>query len=261
MAIAGGISLDILAGSFNGMDMITSPINKMQTFSQQADGAIFSEGVGAFLLKPLKNAIKDRDHIHAVIKGGAINSDGTSNGISSPSRQAQEEVLIAAWKNARINPEELSYIEAHGTATNIGDPIEIKAITSAFRHYSKKRQFCAIGTAKVNIGHSIAVSGIAGLTKIILAMKYECIPPNINFNSPNKFVDFVQSPIYVNNSLKDWKRSNKLRRAGISAFGFSGTNCHIIVEEAPETIDKERSLKTKSDNLNIFVLSAKTMIH
>ncbi|OAB26488.1 hypothetical protein PMSD_25205 [Paenibacillus macquariensis subsp. defensor] len=256
MAIAGGISLDILPATFKAMNMMTSSNHKMHTFSQDASGSIFAEGVGAVLLKPLKSAIKDGDHIHAVIKGSAANNDGASNGISAPNRQAQEDLLVEAWKNAKVSPESVSYIEAHGTATYIGDPIEIKAIAGAFQRYSQKRQFCAVGASKTNIGHTVAASGVASLTKVILALQHECIPPSINFTSPNQHINFIESPIYVNDKLKRWERTAQPRRAGISSFGFSGTNCHIVVEEAPLPQEKERLNEANQDSY-VFLLSAK----
>ncbi|SHJ86431.1 Ketoacyl-synthetase C-terminal extension [Clostridium cavendishii DSM 21758] len=259
MAIAGGISLDILPATFNGMSMITSSVHKVQTFSEDADGTIFSEGVGAILLKPLKIALMDGDHIHAIIKGSAVNNVGATSGLATPSRQAEEELLISAWKDAKIEPESISYVEAHGSATSIGDPIEIKAITSAFRRFSRQNQFCAIGTSKSNIGHTAAASGIASLTKVILSIKNEIIPPSINFIRPNKYVDFTQSAVYINDKIERWKTKDKPRRAGVSSFGFSGTNCHVVVEEAPMVLKENGFTLNDIQESYIFLLSAKSI--
>ncbi|MET1255505.1 SDR family NAD(P)-dependent oxidoreductase [Aliikangiella maris] len=239
LAIAGGINV-VMSGEFSSsqqvimnMDSVESHDGIVRTFDNAANGTVWGEGIGFVMLKPLSKALRDSDNIHAVIKGSAINNDGASNGLTAPNADAQEEVIVRAWKNADINPETLSYIEAHGTGTVLGDPIEIKGLTSAFRQFTDRKQFCAIGTLKPNMGHLVSASGSAGLFKIILAMKHKELPPMINFNAPNPYINFIYSPLYVSNDRQPWETGGIPRRAGINSFGFSHTNCHMVVEEAP----------------------------
>lgn len=238
VAIAGGINLSIvgeLSTEFQGgmkMDAVESSDGKIRTFDANANGTVWGEGVALVLLKPLKKALQDGDHIHAIIKGSAINNDGASNGLTAPNADAQEEVIVKAWEKAGINPETLSYIEAHGTGTVLGDPIEFKGLTGAFRRYTQKKQFCAIGSLKTNMGHLVAASGCASLFKVIKQMQHKQMAPTINFNEPNPYIAFQTSPLYVNDQLRDWQPKGP-RRAAISSFGFSHTNCHMVIEEAP----------------------------
>ncbi|MDT0125324.1 SDR family oxidoreductase [Paenibacillus sp. RRE4] len=234
-AIAGGVNLIYFPVKGDGMfSMITSQDSIVRTFDKKATGTVLSEGVGAVVLKPLRKALADRDNIQAVILTSVSNNDGASNGITAPSPEAQEELLMSAWKNAKINPETISYIEAHGTGTLIGDPIETKAIFNAMKRFTDKKQFCAIGSVKSNIGHTVAASGLAGVTKVVQALRHKNIPASINFDQPNPYIHFTDSPLYVNDKLMPWESDGKPRRGGISSFGFSGTNCHIVLEEAPE---------------------------
>ena len=239
LAIAGGINLSIvgeLNTEFQGgmtMDSVESSDGKIRTFDAKANGTVWGEGVALVLVKPLKKALADGDHIHAVIKGSAINNDGASNGLTAPNAEAQEEVIVKAWENAGINPESLSYIEAHGTGTVLGDPIEFKGLTAAFRRYTQKKQFCAIGSLKTNMGHLVAASGCASLFKVVKQMQHKQMAPTINFSEPNPYISFQTSPLYVNDQLNNWQ-PNGPRRAAISSFGFSHTNCHMVIEEAPE---------------------------
>ncbi len=261
LAIAGGVKIWNLpveeksAGEFGGNTGpgigIESSDGRCHTFDDSASGAGFGEGVGAILLKPLKQALADRDPIYAVIKGSAVNQDGKSIGIAAPNVLAQEAVLQKAWKNADIPPETLSYIEAHGTGTRMGDPIEIYAIQNSFEKYTNKKQFCAVGSVKSNIGHLDHAAGIVGMIKVILALKNRILPPSINFDRPNKEIDFINSPVYVNDKLRTWLTDSDIRRAGISAFGLSGTNCHIVLEEPP-VIEYEEDYNA----VNILTLSA-----
>lgn len=229
--------------------------NRTKAFDDRSDGIGAGEGVGALLLKPLEKAVKDRDHIYAVIKGSAVNQDGNSIGITAPNSIAQEEVIIKAWQDANIFPETISYIEAHGTGTKLGDPIEINGIERAFSRYTRKKQFCAIGSVKTNIGHLDNAAGLAGLIKVILALKHKQIPATLHFNCPNKNINFTTSPVYINDRLTHWDASELPRRAGISAFGLSGTNCHVVLEEAPEMLP-ESEIKGNTE-YHIFTLSAK----
>ncbi|MCL6590889.1 MAG: SDR family NAD(P)-dependent oxidoreductase [Firmicutes bacterium] len=238
IAIAGGIHLQIFAGRKDAprsMEMVESKDEQVRTFDKNASGTVWSEGAGALILKPLSKAIACGDHIYGVIVGSAINNDGASNGIIAPNAEAQKELLIQVWRETNIDPETISYIEAHGTGTNLGDPIEIKGITTAFEEFTAKKQFCGIGSVKTNVGHMVAASGIASVIKVVLALKNQVIPPSINFESPNPYINFLNSPVYVNDRLRPWNSTpGAPRRAGVSAFGFSGTNCHVILEEPPE---------------------------
>ena len=240
VAIAGGINLSV-TGEFNtrfqggmNMDAVESQDGVIRTFDGRANGTVWGEGAALVMLKPLSRALADRDHIHAVIKGSAINNDGASNGLTAPNAEAQEDVIVKAWRKARIDPAALSYIEAHGTGTVLGDPIEFKGLTGAFRRYTDKRQFCAIGSLKTNMGHLVAASGVASLFKVVKSLEHEAMAPTINFGKPNPYINFVGSPLYVNDTLRPWTSAQGPRIAGISSFGFSHTNCHMIVGDAPQ---------------------------
>ena len=235
-AIAGGIRIMMLPRIREGNTIgIESSTERTRTFDKFADGTGGGEGVVSFLLKPYNQAKKDKDHIYAVIRGYSSNQDGSSVGITAPNAAAQEKVIRSAWKSAAIDPETVSYIEAHGTGTKLGDPIEITGIEQAFQKYTNKKQFCAIGSVKSNIGHLDCAAGMAGLLKVVLMLNKKQIPPTLHFVSPNAEIDFVKSPVYVADKLKEWEPSKGgIRRAGISSFGMSGTNCHMILEEEPQ---------------------------
>ena len=223
-----------------------------RTFDETSDGSGYGEGVGVILLKPLNKALRDGDMIHAVIKGSAINQDGTSLGLTAPNPKSQEKVIVDAWERAKINPEKFSYIECHGTGTKLGDPIEIDALTKAFSKFTGKKQFCAVGSLKSNIGHLLDCSGIAGLIKVVLSMENNYIPPTINITNPNKSIDFLNSAVYINAKGKAWEEENKL--CGVSSFGISGVNCHMVLESAK----KRDGLSTGKKEDKVFVLSAKS---
>ncbi|MDF5706494.1 MAG: type I polyketide synthase, partial [Nostoc sp. S4] len=237
IALAGGVAIAVpqKSGYFYQEDGILSPDGHCRAFDAKAQGTIFGSGLGIIVLKRLKDAIADRDYIHAVIKGSAINNDGSLKvSYTAPSVDGQAEVVVEALGNAGIDADDISYIETHGTGTATGDPVEITALTKAFRTFTKKNGFCAIGSVKPNIGHLDTASGVASLIKTVLALKYKQIPPSINFEVPNPQIDFVNSPFYVNTELVEWKANGTPRRAGVSSLGFGGTNAHIILEEAPE---------------------------
>lgn len=256
LAIAGGVQIAYLPSTGGMASMVESDDGNIRTFDKNSKGTVWGEGVGAVMLKPLSKAIEDRDNIYAVIKGSAINNDGASSGITAPSAEAQTEVIVKAWQEAKVDPETIAYIEAHGTGTKLGDPIEIKGITNAFRRYTDKKQFCGIGTVKTNVGHLISASGLASLIKVVMSLKNKVIPANINFNEPNPLINFCDSPVYVNDRLKNWDTKNCPRRAGINAFGFSGTNCHMVLEEY--TINQVENSSNKG--YRILALSAKSII-
>ncbi|MEH2262934.1 type I polyketide synthase [Nostoc sp.] len=237
IALAGGVTIVVpqKSGYFYQEDGILSPDGHCRAFDAKAQGTIFGSGLGIVVLKRLRDAIADKDYIHAVIKGSAINNDGSLKvSYTAPSVNGQAEVVVEALANAGINAHDISYIETHGTGTATGDPVEIAALTKAFRAFTQRNSFCAIGSVKPNIGHLDIASGIASLIKTVLALKYKQIPPSLNFEAPNPEIDFANSPFYVNTKLTEWKANNTLRRAGISSLGFGGTNAHIIMEEAPE---------------------------
>ncbi|KNY24966.1 non-ribosomal peptide synthetase [Pseudobacteroides cellulosolvens] len=255
MAIAGSIRVNFLPvkGQF---DLgVNSSDGRARTFDESSDGTGSGEGVAAVMLKPLNKAFRDGDNIYAVIKGSAINQDGSSIGITAPNVLAQEDVIIAAWRDAGIEPDTVSYIEAHGTGTKLGDPIEIDGIRRAFARYTDKKQFCAIGSVKTNMGHLDNAAGMAGLLKAVEALRRKKIPPSLHFNKPNRRIPFEMSPVYVNDRLNEWETDGFPRRCGVSSFGFSGTNCHMILEEAPEPGKKTPQ---KSFDVHLWTLSAKS---
>ncbi|MEK3795327.1 type I polyketide synthase [Paenibacillus sp. FSL R7-0204] len=260
MALAGGIKLSLLpltTKKSGPVDInIESPDGRARTFDFSSEGTGLGEGVGVILLKPLNKAIQDKDNIYAVIKGSAINQDGNSIGITAPNPLAQKELLIDAWEQAKIDPETITYIEAHGTGTRLGDPLEIDGIDMAFREYTGKKQFCAVSSVKSSIGHLDHAAGIAGLIKAVLALKYKKLPPSLHFTRPNSKIDFSDSPVFVNDILREWECEGSPRRCGVSSFGLSGTNSHVILEEAPASVTE--GSESEQDKLRILTLSAKT---
>jgi acyl transferase domain-containing protein len=233
MAVAGGVKLNLLP--LTGFRIgIESEDYRTRSFDDSSDGTAWGEGVAAVLLKPLHLALQDRDSIYAVVKGSAVNQDGSSVGLTAPNALAQEAVIAKAWEDAGIDPESISYVEAHGTGTKLGDPVEINGLQRAFRRYTDKKQFCAIGSVKSNIGHLDSAAGIASIVKAVMALKHKELPASLHFQKPNRRIDFISSPVYVLHRRRPWTTDGFPRRCGISSFGFSGTNCHVILEEAPE---------------------------
>ena len=236
MALAGGVSIACpqRRGYQYYEGAIVSPDGHCRAFDTQAQGTVFSNGVGIVVLKRLADALADGDHIYAVIKGAAVNNDGAERvSFAAPSVNGQAEVIAMAQALAGIEPDTISYIEAHGTGTALGDPIEIAALTQAFRLRTAKRGFCALGSVKTNIGHLDVAAGVAGFIKTTLALQHRKLPPSLHFTQPNPKIDFASSPFYVNTALKEWRTDGVLRRAGISSFGSGGTNAHVVLEEAP----------------------------
>ncbi|MBD2435877.1 type I polyketide synthase [Nostoc sp. FACHB-110] len=259
MALAGGVSIRVphKTGYLYQPGGTLSPDGRCRAFDAQAQGTTVGNGVGVVLLKRLEDAIADNDHIYAVIKGWAINNDGSMKvGYTAPSVDGQAEAIAEAIMLAGIPPATISYIEAHGTGTTLGDPIEIAALTKVFRTSTDKKNFCAIGSVKTNIGHLDAAAGITGLIKTALALKHQQIPPSLNFERPNPEIDFANSPFYVNTQLTQWKSVLSPRRAGVSSLGMGGTNAHVVLEEAPLQVKSQKS-KIKSEYL-LLCLSAKT---
>lgn len=258
-AIVGGIRLLLMPAEGAVTYGIESKTPHVKVFDEDADGTILSEGVAAILVKPLEKALKDKDEIYAVIKGSAINQDGSSPGITMPNASAQEDVLRRAWKDAGIDPATISYVEAMGMATKLGDPIEIDALNNAFKAYTNLKQFCAVGSLKTNIGHTDSTAGIAAIIKAAMALKHKEIPPTLHFKRPNKNINFEQTAIHINDRLTKWETKEEMpRRCGVNSFGFSGTNCHVVLEEAPPLYMKEISVPDAPDSSEVFVLSAKS---
>ncbi|MGO4529162.1 beta-ketoacyl synthase N-terminal-like domain-containing protein [Paenibacillus sp. 2TAF8] len=235
-AIVGGAKINLLPlkGSVIEHIGIASTDGKARSFDDQSDGTGFGEGVIAFALKPLAKAKHDGDSIYAVLKGSAINQDGNSIGITAPNPMAQRDVILAAWERAKTSAGNISYIEAHGTGTKLGDPIEIEGLTMAFRVHTNKNQYCAIGSVKSNLGHLDHMAGAVGLLKAVLALKYKQIPRTLHVARPNKKIPFENTPFYLNDRLEKWASSGLPRQCGVSSFGLSGTNCHVVLEEAPD---------------------------
>ena len=241
IALAGGVSVRVpqKIGYLYQEGGIASPDGHCRAFDAQAQGTIGGNGLGIVVLKRLEDALADRDCIHAIIKASAINNDGSLKvSYTAPSVDGQAAVISEAMTIAAVAPETITYIEAHGTGTALGDPIEIAALTQAFRTVTEDKGFCAmpaagvaIASLKTNIGHLDAASGIASLIKTVLALKHKWLPPSLHFQEPSPKIDFANSPFYVNTSLSEWKTNGNPRRAGVSSFGIGGTNAHIVLEE------------------------------
>jgi acyl transferase domain-containing protein len=256
IALAGSIAVNIpqKAGYLYQEGGILSPDGYCRAFDERAAGTVFGSGAGIVVLKRLEDALADGDYIFAVVKGSAVNNDGSLKAsFTAPSVDGQARVIAEALAVAGIKSETVSYIESHGTGTQLGDPIEIRALTKAFQTKTNKKNFCAIGSVKTNIGHLDAAAGIAGLIKSVLALKYKNLPPSLNFERPNPKIDFANSPFYVNTVLKEWESNGIPRRAGVSSFGVGGTNAHVILEEAPAA---EASVGGRQESL--LLISGKT---
>ena len=268
MALAGGISIASLkkTGYLYQEGGILSPDGHCRAFDAEAQGTVPGSGVGIVVLKRLEDALADRDCIHAIIRGSAINNDGADKiGYTAPSIDGQAEVIAEALALAGVEPETISYIETHGTGTVLGDPIEIAALSQVFGDENK----IALGSVKTNIGHLDAAAGITGLIKTVLALKHQEIPPSLHFQQPNPKINFANSPFYVNTELKKWQTAGYPRRAGVSSFGIGGTNVHVVLEEAispypdPPALSRiplkkgERGEKQRSEDC-LLVISAKT---
>jgi acyl transferase domain-containing protein len=256
LALAGGVSIrvPVKAGHLYEEGGMESPDGHCRTFDAQAKGSMFGDGVGIVVLKRLSEALADGDLVHAVIKGSAVNNDGSLKvSYTAPSIVGQSEVVTMALEAAGISPESISYVEAHGTATELGDPIEVASLTRAYRAYTEHTGYCAIGSVKTNVGHLDRAAGVSGLVKTVLALKHREIPASLHFQEPNPEIDFAQSPFYVNAQLSPWSTSGTPRRAGINSLGLGGTNAHVIVEEAPA-----REPSGPSRPWQLVMLSART---
>ncbi len=262
MVLAGGVTvrLPTRAGYLYQDGGILSPDGHCRPFDAHAQGTIFGSGAGIVVLKRLEDALTDGDMIDAVIKGSAINNDGSLKvGYSAPGEDGQAEVIAQALAMAGVKAKTIHYVETHGTGTPLGDPIEIAALTRAFRARAHElpARTCAIGAVKSNFGHLEAAAGIAGLLKTVLALKHRQIPPTLHFTEPNPHIKFTQTPFYVNTHLSIWEKGQTPRRACVSSFGMGGTNAHLVVEEAPETVPESNVAgKPAPDRPSMLPLSA-----
>jgi amino acid adenylation domain-containing protein/non-ribosomal peptide synthase protein (TIGR01720 family) len=235
-ALAGGVCIRFPqpSGYLYVEDGIMAPDGHCRTFDADAQGTVPANGAGVVVLKRLSAAIADRDRIYAVIKGSAINNDGSMKlGYTAPSVDGQSQVITKALSAADVDPATVSFVEAHGTGTNLGDPIEITALTKAFRAHTDATEFCAIGSAKSSLGHLDAAAGVTGLIKSALQLHHQQIAPSLHFERPNPKIDFARSPFFVNSQLRNWPIGGAPRRALVSSFGIGGTNAHAVLEEAP----------------------------
>jgi acyl transferase domain-containing protein len=256
LALAGGSSIVTTSksGYLYSNEGLFSPDGHCRAFDAQAGGMVGGDGVGAVVLKRLEDALAEGDTIYAVIKGTAVNNDGADKiGYTAPSIEGQAAVILEAQAVADVHPDTITMIEAHGTGTPLGDPIEVAALTAAFRTRTVATGYCALGTVKTNIGHTNAAAGVAGIIKTALSLHHKTIPPSLNFITSNPEINFEQSPFYVNTSPTAWTAEHSPRRAGVSSFGLGGTNAHAILEEAPL-----QSPSGPSRPYQLLTLSAKT---
>jgi acyl transferase domain-containing protein/acyl carrier protein len=261
MALVGGVSIIVPNGRGyryvkNG---IQSPDGHCRAFDAAARGTVWGDGAGAVVLKRLSAALADGDRILAVVKGSAVNNDGAQKvGYTAPGVEGQSRVIVEALAEAGVSPDEIGYVEAHGTGTSLGDPIEITALAQAFRSGTDRTGYCAIGSVKTNIGHLNAAAGVAGFMKTVLAVQHGRIPASLNHHTPNPRIDFASSPFRVQTELGEWAADGRPRRAGVSSMGIGGTNCHVIVEEAPRESRETREPETATAPRHVLPVSART---
>src|SRR5262249_59484767 len=232
-----------------------APDGHCRAFDAEAQGTIFGSGVGAVLLKELSAAVADGDHIYAVIRGSAINNDGAEKvSYTASSVAGQANAMVEAMSVAGISPDHIDYVECHGTGTIVGDPLEIDALSRAFRTATDRHGFCAIASVKTNIGHLEQTAGIAALIKAALALKHGKIPPSLNFHKPNPKIDFAASPFFINTECRDWLTHDHPRHAAVNSLGLGGTNAFVVLEEAPEPVVAQETEAAP----HLFTLSARS---
>ncbi|MCP4699547.1 MAG: SDR family NAD(P)-dependent oxidoreductase, partial [Gammaproteobacteria bacterium] len=269
-AVVGGVSLALMPETFTGTGQmgVLSPDGKCKTFDKSANGYVKGEGVGALLLKPLSQAIADRDTVYAVIAGTAINHGGKANSLTAPNAKNQTQLLLQAYRESGFDPQTISYIENHGTGTKLGDPVEIEGLKDAFKVLNKeyhpdtpaKTHYCGLGSVKTNIGHLEPAAGIAGIIKVLLSIKHKALPASIHFKEQNPYIELENTPFYIVDKTRHWdvlqdELENPIpRRAGVSSFGFGGTYAHVVLEEF---IPDDDQLAAESAAPGVFVLSAK----
>ena len=258
VALAGGSSVTFPqnSGHVHQTGSIFTPDGHCRPFDAKGAGTLFSDGAGVVVVKRLEDAVAGGDRIYAVVKGFGINNDGGNKAsFSAPSIEGQAQAIAMAHDMGDVDPETITYIEAHGTATPIGDPIEVTALKPVFESRTDKKQFCAIGSVKSNIGHTVAAAGVAGLIKVAMSLHQEQIPATLHYENPNPQIDFDSSPFFVCNTLTEWTRGMEPRRAGVSSFGVGGTNAHILLEEAPqEKIAETTPSHLDSNELPVAIL-------
>lgn len=234
MALVGGVSLILEPDQLvttSKLQML-SPRGQCRPFDDGADGIALSEGVAVVVLKSLKAAVADGDRVLGVIRASGINQDGKTNGITAPSAVSQADLERAVYRRAEVNPADFGMVEAHGTGTLLGDPVEVRGLTEAFRTFTEKTGYCALGSVKSNIGHTSFAAGIAGVIKTLLCFEHGQIPPSLNFATPNRHIDFAGSPFFVNTALRAWPATTgRTRLAAVSSFGYSGTNAHVVLSD------------------------------
>nr|WP_153508291.1 FkbM family methyltransferase [Dickeya oryzae] len=262
MAIAGGVSIHTTANfhilcAKAGM---LSADGRCKPFDHRADGFVPGEAVGVVILKRLQDAIDDKDHIYSVIKGSAMNQDGKTNGITAPSSRSQTELICQVYDALNLSADDVTYIEAHGTGTKLGDPIEITALTDAFRRQTQRTGFCAIGSVKSNIGHCVHASGVSALIKLLLSFKHRKLAPSVNYEKPNPLIPFEDTPFVVNTQVQDWQPNSQGKRiAAVSSFGFSGTNVHMVLEEfRPSDVSAVSRFPESDPEPALLLLSARS---
>ena len=256
MALAGGVTIEIPHGQgyIYRDGEILSRDGHCRSFDASSSGTVFSSGLGIVVLRRLEDALADHDDIRAVILGSAVNNDGARKvGYLAPSVEGQAEVIAEALDFAGVTAEDISYVETHGTGTVVGDPIEIRALTQAFRKSATRNAYCGIGSLKTNVGHLDAAAGVSALIKTTLALQHAQIPASLHFEKPNPHLDLKSSPFYVNNKLADWPSTGQPRRAGVTSLGIGGTNAHVVLEEAPKVV-----LAGESRPYQLLTVSAKT---
>jgi len=262
LALAGGVNvmLDPAFNVFYAKAGLSAPDGRCKTFSAAANGIGRGEGAAVIVLKRLEDALADRDPIYAVIRGGAVNHDGRSNGLTQPNRWAQEQLLRQAFQHASIDPHQLHYIELHGTGTLIGDPIEANALGAVLSEGEPRQAPCLVGSVKTNLGHLEAAAGIAGLVKLALSLAHSTIPPSLWFDAPNPHIDFALSPLRVNAQLSSWPTTESGRLGGISSFGLGGTNAHLVLQSAPVVHPDRQSGSTQAPAQYCLFISARSEV-
>jgi acyl transferase domain-containing protein len=260
LCLAAGVNLILSPDSTisSAKTRLLSSEGRCKTFDASADGYVRGEGCGVVVLKRLSDAVRDGDNILALIRGSAINQDGLSNSLMAPNGLAQQALIRQALKNANVQPADVSYLEAHAVGTTIGDAIEFKALKTVLMAEREGDRPCWIGSVKPNIGHLEAASGMAALIKVVLSLQHEEIPPHLHLEQLNPYISLEDTPFAIPTQLQRWPRGSEQRIAGISAFGFGGTNAHLILEEAPTATPSHQSSSGNNRPLHLFTLSAKT---
>lgn len=259
MALTGGVNV-FASPVFSQMAIaggMLSADGRCFTFDHRANGFVPSEGVGVFLLKRLSDARRDGDRVYAVVSAWGVNHDGRTNGMTAPSVVSQTALECEVYERFNIDPATITYAEAHGTGTRLGDPIEVQGLNDAFRKFTDKKAYCALGSVKSNLGHTLGAAGAAGVLKAVLSIQNRCLPPTINFEKLNEEIPFADGPFFVNDKLKEWEvPDGQIRRACVSSFSYSGTNAHIVLEECPSAKSAREASAVPSSAL--ILLSART---